>query len=220
MDTPLKKWIRWLAVIHDDVQQLLVNKDIFWEVQKMIRNNTRIHKPSSFYQYLGDTYISHITVGIRRQLKIDQTSISFARLLTEISKHPSFISRTYYKNLFKGSAVEDLADKQFDKYSEKGAHISASMVLSDLAKLKSVSVKIEDFVDKRVAHRDKRNPKILPKFHEVDTCIDALDQLYVKYHLIIHAASMDTLMPTYQYDWKEIFYEPWLVVEKEVEESK
>jgi len=155
MDTRLKKWIRWLAVIHDDVQQLLVNQNIFWEVQEIIKNNKRVHKPSSFYQYLGDTYISHVTVGIRRQLKIDQTSISFARLLTEIAKHPSSLNRIYYKNLFKGSVVEDLADKQFDKYSEKGAHISASMVQNDLAQLKSVSAKIEDFVDKRVAHRDK-----------------------------------------------------------------
>ena len=109
--------------------------------------------------------------------------------------------------------VEDLADKEFDKYSEKGTHISTVMVQKDFTELKSVSAKVEEFVDKRIAHRDKRKPKVLPKFHEVDTCIVTLDKLYVKYHLIFHAASMDTLMPTYQYDWKEVFYEPWLVAE-------
>lgn len=215
MDLRLKKWIRWLVVIHDDVQRLLVNQNIFWEVQEIIKNNKRLHKPSSFYQYLGDTYISYATIGIRRQLKIDKTSISFARLLTDISQHPSTLSRSYYKSLFKGSVVEDLADEEFDRYSEKGAHISVAMVKSDFTTLKSVSAKVEDFVDKRIAHHDKRRPKVLPKFHEVDTCIATLDTLYVKYHLIFHAASVDTLMPPYQYDWKEVFYEPWLVAEAE-----
>jgi hypothetical protein len=34
----------------------------------------------------------------------------------------------------------------------------------------------------------------------------------VKYHFLFHAESIDTLMPTYQYEWKSIFCEPWLKV--------
>lgn len=218
MDLRLKKWIRWLAVIKADVQQLLINQNIFWEIQELIRANERIQKPSSFYKYLGDTYVSYATIGIRRQLKIDQSSISFSRLFADIAENPKTLSREYYKSLFKGSVVEDLADRQFDRYSEHGRYISAAMVRNDLAKLKSVSKKVEDFVDKRIAHHDRRKPKVLPKFHEVDTCIATLDELYVKYHLIFHAESMHTLMPTYQYDWKVIFSEPWLVPETEENE--
>lgn len=219
MDSRLAKWIRWFAVIHDDVQQLLICQNIFWEIQSIIKNNKKIHKSSSFYQYLADTYISHVTIGIRRQLKINQTSISFTRLLTEIGEHPLSLNRAYFKGLYKGSVVEDLADKDFDKYSEKGKHISVPMVREDLEKLKSVAHKVEDFVDKRVAHHDKRTPRQLPKFHEVDSCLELMDKLYVKYHLIFHAGSMDTLMPTYQYDWKEIFFVPWIEAVEEDEET-
>jgi hypothetical protein len=214
VDTHLKKWLGWLSAIHDDIEQLLVNQNIFWEVQEVIKNNKRIHKPSSFYKYLGNTYTAYVTIGIRRQLKIDKKSISFARLLGEIGQHPSSLSRSYFKTLYEGSGVEHLADRHFDRFSEAGKHISVSMVEQDLAQLRSVGTQVEDFADKRIAHRDKRNPKTLPTFNEVDTCLDALDKLYVKYHLIFHGSAPHTLMPTYQYDWKEIFNEAWLPLDE------
>ncbi len=211
MDNRLKKWKRWLKVVHDDLQQLLVNRNIFWEVQTIIKNNMELRKPSSFYTYLGDTYVAYISIGIRRQVKVSSQSISFTRLLTEIVDTPSVLSRKYYTGLYRGSVVEDMADRDFDKFSGRGqSHISKDMVSSDLRKLYRVASKVEDFVDKRIAHHDKRKPKILPKFDEVDACLDVLDKLYVKYHLAFNASSMNSLMPTYQYDWKEIFKVPWV----------
>jgi hypothetical protein len=92
------------------------------------------------------------------------------------------------------------------------------MVETDLNRLNQVSSKVEDFADKRIAHHDKRIPKVLPKFNEVDACLDVLDELYVKYHLVFHADAMDSLMPTYQYDWKVIFEVPWLKPEEDLNE--
>lgn len=222
MDTRLKKWIRWLKVIQDEVYQLVIAKDIFWTVQDLISKNKKIQKPSSFYRYLGNTYVSHVLIGIRRQVKIDKQSISFAKLLSEITDDPQRVSRKYYKALYKDSVVikvvRNLADRHFDRFcGDDPAYISPIMVADDLHCLKDLSKKCEDFADKRIAHRDKSDPKTLLKFSEIDTCIEALDKLYVKYHQIFHASSMDTLMPTYQDDWQEIFDEPWRLPEHDYE---
>ena len=40
MDSRLKKWLRWLKVVHDDIQQLLIKRNIFWEVQDIIKTNS------------------------------------------------------------------------------------------------------------------------------------------------------------------------------------
>jgi len=211
MDSKLDKWIRWLEVIHDDIQKLVINRNIFWEVQKIIEDNKRIQKPSSFYNYLGDTYVAYVAIGIRRQIKIGAESISFAKLLSEISKNPTLLSRTYYKSLYKNTSIESHADRHFDNISGgKGKHVSVEMVKSDLEELKQTVLRIEDFSDKRIAHHDRRKPKKIPTFSEVDKSLDMLEKLYVKYHLLFHATSMTTLLPTYQYDWKEIFIYPWL----------
>lgn len=212
MDTRLKKWIKWLEIIHHEIYQLVLYKDIFWSVQDLIKKNKKIQKPSSFYRYLGDTYISYILMGIRRQIKTDKQSISFARLLSELASDPKRLSRKYYKSLYKGSAIEEFADKHFDRFCDTNPDfISSKMVDDDLNHLKTVVLKCEEFADRRIAHRDKRDPEKLPKYDEVDKCVDILDKLYVKYHLIFHAASMNSMMPTYQYDWQEIFDEPWRI---------
>ena len=210
-----------MKVVHDDIQQLLLKRNIFWDVQEIIKNNNDLHKPSSFYSYLGDTYIAYISIGIRRQIKVNNQSISFARLLSDMIDTPSVLSRKYYTSLYQDSVVKDFADRDFDRFSGRGKnHISADMVCADLRELNQASSKVEDFADKRIAHYDKRKPKVLPKFNEVDACLDILDRLYVKYHLIFHAASMETLMPTYQYDWQKIFEIPWLKRSEELDEDE
>jgi hypothetical protein len=113
--------------------------------------------------------------------------------------------------LYKGSVVEHLADSDFDKFSEAGApHIKASTVCTDRAQLRKAAQTCEDFADKRVAHRDKGDPKTLPTFNDLDASLDLLDHLYTKYHLMFHAANMETLLPVRQYDWQVIFREKWI----------
>lgn len=68
----------------------------------------------------------------------------------------------------------------------------------------------QEFADRRVAHRDQREPKQPPTYNEIKECIDLLDELYVRYHLLFHAESMTSLLPAWQYDWKEIFRTPWI----------
>jgi hypothetical protein len=96
MDPKLKKWVNWLKVIEAEVISLVEAKDIFWSLQEMINNNIKIKKPSRFYNYMGNTYQAFILMGIRRQVKIDKQSISFARLLSEIERYPEKISRLFY----------------------------------------------------------------------------------------------------------------------------
>jgi hypothetical protein len=219
MDSKLKKWLRWLKVVHGDIQQLVIKRNIFWDVQEIIRTNAALHKPSSFYSYLGDTYVAYISIGIRRQIKIDRQSISFARLLTELANTPAVMSRKYYVSLYKGSTVEQLADRDFDRFCEADKScISSDMVLADLDELNRAASLVEDFADKRIAHHDKQQPKVLPRFEQIDSCLDALDKLYCKYHGVFHASAMNSLMPVYQYDWKQIFTVPWLKYEKKPEE--
>ena len=211
MDPRLSKWLRWLDVIKSEIQDLVISKHTFHEIQRMIAENRKIQVGNSFYRYVTSTYISHSVIGLRRQIKTDSQSISLALLLQELIETPEVLSRKYYVSLYQESTVEDLADKDFNRFAVPGApHIDSSQVESDLRRLREVTKKCEDFADKRIAHRDKREPKSLPTYNEVDDCINLLDELYVKYLLMFEAKAMDTLLPTWQYDWKEIFRTPWI----------
>lgn len=223
----LKKWLKWMEIIQSEIQTLLRETSMFWEVQDIIRENPRIQKPSAFYSYLGRTYLSHALAGLRRQIKPQKDSISFVGLLDDIAKNPEELSFRYYcsvrwseseaQRLTKlglarsGLGYQDVIKSEFEKYAEaSGEHVCPKMVKDDLMLLKSAVEKHEEFADKRIAHWDKDEPAVVPKFGELDDCVKLLDKTYVKYHLLFYAESIDTLMPTYQYEWKKIFLEPWL----------
>lgn len=212
MDKKLEKWIRWLEIIKSEIQDLVVAKYTFSEVQNIIQKNTEIHKNSSFYDYFARTYVSHALSGLRRQIKSDKQSISLVRLFEEMISSPETFSRAFYHEMYKGSVVEHFADKDFNNFAKpEQLHIDPSLIQKDLYELRKMTKRCEDFTDKRLAHRDKREPKDVPTFTELDSCIDLLDKLYIKYHLLFHAASMDTLLPTWQYDWKSIFRQAWII---------
>ena len=211
LDPKLVKWIRHLKVIKGEVQELVIAKDTFQKVQKLIEDNPLLHQSSPFYRHLSNTYVSHVVIGLRRQLKCDDQSISMVRLFEEMIATPQVLTRTYYVDLYKDSVVEDFADKDFNRFATPGArHIDPSLVTADLARLRDASTRCEDLADKRVAHRDKREPKELPTYNDVHACIDLLNDLYVRYFLLFHACSMDTLLPVYQGDWKAVFRIPWI----------
>ncbi len=79
LDSTFEKWNKWLDVIYLDIIKLSLERDIFREVQKMIKNNVKIQKPSVFYDFLGKAYIASSVMTIRRQTK-EKDSISFLRL--------------------------------------------------------------------------------------------------------------------------------------------
>ena len=189
-------------------------KHTFQEVQAMISANPKLQKSNSFYRYFASSFVSHSVIGLRRQIKTDSQSISFAGLLTEMIETPEILSRAYYVSLYVGSSVENFANNDFDRFSGHGeTHIDANRVSADLKRLRDATKRCEDFADKRLAHRDKRDPKQLPTYNEVNDCIALLDELYVRYHLLFHAQAMTSLLPSWQYDWKEIFRIPWIVGE-------
>ena len=233
----LQKWRKWMKANEKEIRGLVVDANMFREVQDIIRANPRIQKPSAFYHYLGRTYLSHALAGLRRQIKPQKDGISFVTLLHDIAKSPEELSRDYYRcrcaypdapdisqiETEGGKELEEIGITgtaqlkdliKMDDFAQfadaSGKHVCPKMVETDLQRLKTTVEIHEEFAEKRIAHLDKGDPEVIPAFGELDEPIKLLDETYVKYHLLFYAEFMDTLIPTYQYKWKTIFLEPWL----------
>lgn len=221
----LEKWLEWMKTIHGEIATLLLDIKVFWKVQDIIRRNPHIQKPSYFYHYLERSYISHALAGLRRQIKPQKDSISFVGLLKDIAKNPDELSFRYYLSIreseaefqrFQRSGVpfpyQEMIEKEFKRYADPNCkHVCPKIVKDDLKKLKETAKTCEDFADKRIAHRDKRELKSVLTYPELDDCLKLLEKTYIKYHLLFYANGTPTLYPEPQHDWKVIFREPWLV---------
>lgn len=215
MDQRFEKWKRWLVdEIRWEIVELVTNKHIFWEIQGMIKRNPNIQKPNSFFRFIGQTYYDYGVIAVRRQIKCDTQSISFVRLLKEIIETPHLLTRERFVNLYQADMREDanqIFDEQFP--GECPDHIDPTMVQQDLEDLKKQGAKLEEFADRRVAHHDRRAPKTIPTYNELDIAIDCLKKLTRKYVLLFEARDLgdDLLVEFVENYWEEIFSQPWIV---------
>ena len=211
-DELIKKWDEWIGRIYTDIQKLLIMRHIFVEVQKIIKANPRIHQESSFYSWMSDVYVAAATMGVRRQVDNDSQSISLVRLLEEIKKNPEVLTRKWFVALYTDPGIRALiADRDFDRFAGTiGTHVDPSFVEADIVALKSKAKNLERYATKLVAHLDKKGPTTIPTFHDLEECVDFMEELLKKYLLLLRADCYTQILPTWQYDWQAIFREPWI----------
>ena len=241
MDKKFAKWDRWLNDIYEEVVRLLEHQQIFGKVQDIIKANREIQKPNAFYRFLANTYGDSSIMGIRRQVKPHKDSISLVGMLEEIIESPSVISRGRFVDLY-SAEMQDFAnhifDKRFSLYSAEMQdfvnlpsdqqfsirypnHIDPAIVQQDLDELKAHGNKVEAYADKRLAHRDKKQP-VIPIFGELDACIDCLKELTIKYSLLFRAKDLtNCFVPPFitEVDMTKIFSVPWIYPKEPVDDG-
>jgi len=179
LNSKIEKWIKWINIIHDEILHLSSYRYIFNEVKDIVKKNKNIQKPSAFYDFISTSFAASALSSIRRQIKIHKDSVSLSRLLKEISENPELISRDFYISLY--GDEKDLGNEDFDDIAGNNKnHIESEQVLTDLINLKKITEKCEEYVDKRIAHRDIREVPEVPNFDNLDKCIDAIIKLW--YH--------------------------------------
>ncbi len=111
----------------------------------------------------------------------------------------------------------DIGNKTFDRHFTGGCtnynYIDPTLVQEDLDELKKHGDKLEEFADKRVAHYNRKAPKTIPTFNDLDDCIKWLEKLTIKYTLLFEGRDLgESLMIEFLEDyWEEIFSQPWIV---------
>lgn len=223
-----KEWCDSMKDIQISISQLLGDVQVFHRVHGIILANTHLPKRHRFYDYLLDSYISHVLMGIRRQIKIDKRnkrSISFARLLHEIvdNPHPEKFSRSVLRPSSGGPASPQGKPAGMDDFAKfadpSGTYVCQQKVKKDLDELKAAAIACETVADKRIAHREKTSLSPLPIAtwedleREIDKSLAVLDETCVKYFELFFNEGAATMIPTPQGEWgewKTIFSIPWM----------
>jgi hypothetical protein len=209
---------KWLDIVYSNVTEAVINQHIFWEIQEIIRSNPRLQNTSSpFYDWMGSTFVHSTVLAVRRQLDRDQNSISLHRLLMELERFPELISRPYHRSLYVRSEYSrDMADSMaqytYDTHVGKDAQVLDVVVIrQEIDSLFAASDKIHHYADRFIAHYDARGLQgASPKFNDIAECLAVIEKLVLRYVLLLKGAWQDSLLPTLQYDWKDIFKTPWI----------
>ncbi len=212
MDTKLKKWINWLKTINQEVTELLISRSSFWYYLYLTDTNAVPRGKKVFGHYLCSSYVSHVSMGIRRQIKVNNQSISFARLLSEIIEDPEILTREYYRKLYIGTPNEGKADDHFNEYSGfVFDHIDPIVPDSDLKHLRKHTSYIEKLADKRIAHRDYNAFERKTLIYDLENSIETIEILCRKYNFIFFAENIDLLPDFDNPDLNQEIYDKSLI---------
>jgi len=211
MDQKLRKWIKWLRIIGDDVQRLVTHNEIFRQVSEIIDSNPKVRIPSAFYDFIGQSHAAYAAMGVRRHATTHKDSISFRGLLDDIAQNPEVLYRNDCKEVHAGSVVTGPEGEDFVLIpGPEREHIDPASVRKDIRRLEAAWRKLKETADRRIAHYDRKAVSSPSCYKDIERCIALLDELYCRYHLALSGTFVETLKPTYQHDWKEIFRHPWI----------
>jgi hypothetical protein len=180
-------------------------------MQRMVERNPHLRVPSSFWHFLGCNYAASAAIAVRRLVKSHRDSHSLTGLLEDMAQNPDAMTVEMYEELYHGSLRLERARGDFRQFSDSlGVTLDAGMLNQDLEKLRQVADKISDFADERIAHLDRTVSAYNPTFDELHACISIIDELACKYQCLLLGAHSDSMTPTIQDDWKQVFRVPWI----------
>nr|HPM75379.1 hypothetical protein [Saccharofermentans sp.] len=177
MSNKIAKWEKWIDLICHDCGNVMLSRDMFIDLHKMIEKNPKMQQGDYFHDYMRDTYVAHVLMMIRKHLKTDSNSISLKALVRDILENSNQIE----------------------------GFTSPTELQARLSNFENCAKKVEAFADRVIAHRDKREPSYTPTFNDVNDAIDAMDRLCILCATIIKGENMATCKPTVQYGWLNIF---------------
>lgn len=221
----LAKWKQSLEDVNSDstITHQLVNlarvRHIFSGVCKMVEDNPRLRQHSEFYYVFTENYAHSVLMYVRRQVRRDSKSMNLIKLADELHNESKNITMDYYVGLWTKNSINEIDRSERERMAKAEflhrfggntkTHVDPAGIKDDITELESVFQKSSSFIDRRLAHQDKREPDHIPTLPEVETWCETLNATFKKYYLLLFCSDY-VITPIFEHDWQAIFRVPWL----------
>lgn len=204
-------WRQMLTDIHEDTEQILEDHLLIFKEYVALVNAApeNVRSPFDFHDFVRRQHGIAVALFVRRQL--DTKNNSLYHLLTDIIAHPDVITNTWYISEYK----YDWASTDFRQFSSDGEHLDLSILRKDRKVLTQLGAAIDSYVDQKLAHRSNNVP-LAVTFNDMDKFINEFEAILKKYILLFTGSGYVQVAPIYQYEWRTIFYYPWVKDENKV----
>lgn len=218
------KWRRWLDGTDDETNGKITNEVIAmharrtpWREITELEKGDGLPSPGAYWwEWVVDCYVVTQSIAIRRQLDQGPNALSLGRMLREMVDHPGVVTRELWLSNWSTQNDEHqawIANKQWDENFAGKADpdvLDPDRVAADLQALVDGGAKMRGYVNRHIAHVDRRGSKTLPTYGDIDEAVDFIGSLFRRYYGLMMAASWTQLEPSFQHDWAAPLRTAWL----------
>ena len=179
--------------MQNEIVAMHLHRATWLRVQAIIEHNGEL--PDSYWwRFMSDTYASSQAAAVRRQVYADRDAASLGRLITEIADDAGKLTREFWFSCW--GTPDSLGEHVVREHSWRthyagsvGEHLDPAIPTADLADLRAASIKVTDYVDRHIAHSDRRPipPTRLPTLADVHDAIDKIGFLFAGYTNLLDA---------------------------------
>jgi hypothetical protein len=207
----LRRWRVWIRRIKSEVGDLLGRREIFIGIRNVLQLNRDIGEPRALVCWMMQNYVEATTIGVRRLCDTRDDVESLSRLLRELLQYPGVLSLASHARLYPARHRER-ARASFQSIAGHGrVTLSERSLRRDLRRLEDSATRIQRFVNKRVAHAAPRHElRRGPTYGQLSVSLRTLDEITVKYLVLLTGDGYSTCAPVRQYDWRRVLLQPWL----------
>lgn len=206
-----KRWRRWIKAIDDTIfEPLRIFTPVFNGYIEILENNERIREPFHFHEWIIYNHSNSLLLTLRKIADKNKKSYSVRRLLGNIMENNKSLTKKSYLYGREKEFIENY-ETIWNSICGDSDFINKDIVQQDINKIKKLTAKDTNAVDKMIVHIDKnRRTHVFGKFYDVYSDLQSLLKIFHNYSELLRVTVDDSLEVTIRYDWEDIFKVPWI----------
>lgn len=211
MEIKIEQWKREIKVITNDVMDAIENQFIFNRVSEIVAANSKINKDNLFWDHFAASFGASSVLGITRQVDERTEVISLLKLLEDIKDNPGIATKTWLADLYEATLPRQMGEQAFVEHFGSGEDVDPAILEEDIRQLKVATSKVARFRHTRIAHKNASEKLVVDlSFDEAREALKVIEELVIKYNLLLNGGGFQKLMPEIQYGWEIVFRTPWI----------
>lgn len=207
---PPRPWLALLRRIDDEVTTLARYRETWRVVNDLAQTSSAINEQPYFVGWIAELYGSALALGVRKMVDDDPRAASLFMLLEKIAQRPQKLTRAWYcSGVYEG--LVEMMDLGFTRDADpKGiGHIDPDVLHDDQKRLQDAASRVTHYVNQHVAHAQAKQNAPIPTFSDLNSAIDVLNDIFVKYTRLLTRGERVEIAPVFQFPWPRIFERAW-----------
>lgn len=220
----LQMFLSDLDLVQADLIQMQMDHDLWCGLNENLRHNAHAGEPGDAMSFITRSHFAAFGCALRRQVDRDNRTVSLAFLIHKIAsrqitfRRDEFVARYMQAAPAKYEAFRRrLGDNDF-------THLSASpncalypppRAYRHLEWLSKRATPLRDYVDKAIAHRDRKQPQYHPTIRYHRRLLWAMQRLAEHYQWLATGSFTRLESGFIGDEWRLAFARPWMPISKE-----